>query len=110
MLCDPHAQITATTAATAGTRAPRLTPRRSKRNPTSLWTGKLPNGSQPGFPRPPTPVDRSRTSLENPLDDTYLGSVEITSELDLVRDMLSALAAMGDAVPEDLIRLAGGAD
>jgi hypothetical protein len=51
-----------------------------------------------------------QASLENPLDDTYLGSVLIVSELDLVRGIVAASAAMGDAVPENLIRLAGRAD
>jgi hypothetical protein len=48
--------------------------------------------------------------LENPLDESYLGSVQIISELDLVRGVISAAAAVGDAVPDDLIRLAGRAD
>jgi hypothetical protein len=49
-------------------------------------------------------------SLENPPDDGYLGSVQIRSELELVRGVVSSSAAIGDAVPEGLIRLAQHAE
>lgn len=49
-----------------------------------------------------------QNSVGNPLDDTYLGGVEIESELDIVRGIIAGSAAVGDAVPEDLLRLMPG--